>query len=299
MTRTHRVDDRLARGEVVLLDGGMGTELEARGVPMDDDVWSGAANLTHADVVQAIHEDSIAAGADVVIANSFAAAPWALASAGLGDRVAEVNERAVEAALRARAASGRDDVLVAGSLSSAEGIRSRPPSATELREGYAAQAVMLAEAGVDLFVLEMITSARHGVPALEAAFATGLPVWLGVSAAVAADGRVTAFERDDAPLDDLLRELLTPELAAVNVMHSEVTAVIPAAEVVRARWSGPIGAYPHVGDWTPPNWVFHPIEPDAYASAAAEWVEHGVQIVGGCCGIAPVHIAAVKARLAG
>ena len=56
---------RLAAGEVLILDGGMGTELQRRGVPMDEVVWSGAAVLSHPEVVRAVHEDYIRAGADV------------------------------------------------------------------------------------------------------------------------------------------------------------------------------------------------------------------------------------------
>ena len=55
----------LAAGEVLVLDGGMGTELQHRGVPMDEVVWSGVAVLSHPNVVRAVHEDYIRAGADV------------------------------------------------------------------------------------------------------------------------------------------------------------------------------------------------------------------------------------------
>src|SRR5262249_26016566 len=93
---------RIGAGEVVVLDRGMGTELQARGVPMDNEAWSGVANLTHEDVVREIHEDFIRAGADVIIANTYAAARSGLERAGYGDRVAEANRRAVEAAVEAR-----------------------------------------------------------------------------------------------------------------------------------------------------------------------------------------------------
>ena len=72
MRAADRLSERLANGEVVLIDGGMGTELQARGVPMNRAAWSGVANLDNFDVVQQVHEDNIRAGADVIIANSFA-----------------------------------------------------------------------------------------------------------------------------------------------------------------------------------------------------------------------------------
>src|SRR5712691_1792568 len=64
---------RLADGEVVIMDGGTGTQLQAAGAAMDDDAWSGRANLDRPELVQAVHEAYLRAGADVLIANTFAA----------------------------------------------------------------------------------------------------------------------------------------------------------------------------------------------------------------------------------
>ena len=94
--------DPLATNRVVLVDGGMGTELEARGARMDNEAWSGLANLEEPGLVREIHEDYIRAGADLVIANTFPANRAALAAGGFGDRVEEVNRAAVAAAVEAR-----------------------------------------------------------------------------------------------------------------------------------------------------------------------------------------------------
>jgi Homocysteine S-methyltransferase len=64
---------RLADGELVIIDGGMGSQLQAEGVPMDGVAWSARANLDHPDAVQRVHEEFIRAGAEVIIANTFAA----------------------------------------------------------------------------------------------------------------------------------------------------------------------------------------------------------------------------------
>src|SRR3954470_12822059 len=96
---------RLEAGESVVLDGGTGSEIEARGVPMDGEAWSALANLTHPDVVRSVHADFIRAGARVVIANTFAAGPGPLAAAGAGDRFQEVNRAAVRLAQEAREAA--------------------------------------------------------------------------------------------------------------------------------------------------------------------------------------------------
>ena len=76
-------------------------------------------------------------------------------------------------------------------------------------------------------------------------------------------------------------------------MHTEVQLVPDSLDVVRAVWNGTLGAYPDVGDWTPPNWVFRDVDPAEFAARAIGWVSHGATIVGGCCGIGPEHIAAL------
>src|SRR5262245_33406533 len=106
-----KLGERLARGDVIVLDGGTDTELERRSVPMDEQAWSATGNLTHPHVVRDVHEAYIRAGADVIITNTFSTARCSnLEAAGLGGRLAEVNRRAVELAREARdrAAGGRD-----------------------------------------------------------------------------------------------------------------------------------------------------------------------------------------------
>src|SRR5437879_1222288 len=177
---------RLASGDVVVIDGATGTELEARGVPMDDAAWCGVANLEYAEVARDIHAAYIRAGAGVVIANTFSTDRFRLGDAGFADRVEEINRNAVGAALEARAAVDRPDVVVAGSLSRAaaftiDGAVRRVDRAT-LLEVYSEQARILADAGIDLIALEMISALDHGEAALEAARSVGLPIWLGMSA---------------------------------------------------------------------------------------------------------------------
>src|SRR5262249_4284774 len=109
--------ERLADGGVVVIDGGMGTELEARGAPLDHEAWCGLADRETPARVREIHEDYIRAGADVIIANTFPANRAALDVEGDGDRVGEMNRAAVAAALEARErVAGDREVAVAGSL---------------------------------------------------------------------------------------------------------------------------------------------------------------------------------------
>src|ERR1700758_1145585 len=115
-TPYNRMKWRLDEGGIVLLDGPTGTELQRRGVAMDKAAWCGPATLEHADLLTEIHADYIAAGAEVITANTFASSRLMLSDAGLGDRLEELVRRAVEAAYRARdAVQCGDDVVIAGS----------------------------------------------------------------------------------------------------------------------------------------------------------------------------------------
>ena len=119
MSVAEGVFGRLADGELVIIDGGMGSQLQAEGVPMDDIAWSARANLEQPDVVQRVHEEYIRAGAEVIIANTFAASRAALEPAGLGEpgRRGQPQRRPRGPAVPGEAAARRP-VAVAGSMSS-------------------------------------------------------------------------------------------------------------------------------------------------------------------------------------
>lgn len=291
---------RLAEGEVVVIDGGMGTELQARGVRMDDVAWCATANLEAPEVVQEVHEDYIRAGADVIIANTFSAARRPLAAAGLGERVEEVNRGAVEAAVAARDRVADRPVAIAGSISSMVAYEDwgRPGGdPAELLEIYREQAAILAEVGVDLIALEMMQSPRLHRPAVEAAAETGLPVWLGLSAGHATAGKVPTWSHPEIAFDEAVAALTEPGVDVVHVMHTQVEDVDAALDVVFNGWTGPVGAYPCSGDFEPPHWTFGGVSPEALAAEAKRWVARGVQVVGGCCGTRPDHIRALKDEL--
>jgi S-methylmethionine-dependent homocysteine/selenocysteine methylase len=297
--------DRLADGELVIIDGGTGSQLQAEGVPMDDIAWSARANLERPDVVQHVHEEYIRAGAEVIIANTYAASRAALEPAGLGSRVAEANRSAVRAAMRAREAAATRPVAVAGSMSSFSPIDMDPAALGRPLDGPAAedprfpsladfreQAELLAEAGVDLIALEMIDAPGYGRAALQAAAETGLPVWLGISPARLDDGTLGTLPElgDSDSFEDLLSVLAAPTLAAITVMHAKSEVAPDAIEIIRGHFAGPIGVYAETGNWEPPNWVFDGQTPDQYLQEAITWADRGAQLIGGCCGVGPEHI---------
>ena len=300
--RISTLHERLARGEVIVMDGGSGTELQAMGVPMDRAAWSGVANLTHPETVRELHANYLAAGAEILITNTFAAGPGALAAAGCGSRFEEANRNAVAAAEAARADARCGGVVIAGSMSrmvagglSATGETEAAFAADDvLLDAFRGQAEVLAGAGVDALVLEMMGAREHALPAVTAAAETGLPVWVGISIAQAGSGRAETIDGEDVA--GLLRSLPLDAVDAVFVMHTDVGVVPGSLDAIRVVWDGVLGAYPHVGDWTSPTWVFHDVAPAAFADRALDWMSHGAAVVGGCCGIGPSHIAALSDR---
>ena len=109
MSDYRELHDRIAGGEVLLLDGAVGTELQALGVPIGVGAWAGTAQHTHPDTVRFMHERYIRAGVDIVTTNTYSTARHCLERIGLGNLTRELNLRAVVLAEEARActANGR------------------------------------------------------------------------------------------------------------------------------------------------------------------------------------------------
>jgi homocysteine S-methyltransferase len=303
------LNERLRIGEIILIDGGVSTEIQQRGVALDRDVWSGIAHKTHPDLVRKVHEDYVQAGAEVITANTFSTARHVLESIGLGDEVKTINAEAVQLAKAARTNAARGEVWIAGSMSSMPPLNSPREVAAgkQAAANYRELAEILAEAGVDLIIAEMMINFSSAHLVIEAALSTGLPVWVGYSAMVADDGVSLVSWRsgdtaDTAPPDDFgaLVEAIAPlGGAAAGIMHSRVADTGPALEILGRHWSGPKLAYAETGRFEKPDWIFEEIcAPNEYAEEVERWMtEYGVQIVGGCCGTGPEHIRVLKERL--
>ncbi len=305
------VMDRLARdlaeGRPILLDGATGTELERRGASMHDAAWCAMATLTSTNILRGIHEDYIRAGARVVTANTFSTNRLMLGPAGLADRFEALNRTAVATAREARdAAGGAARVAVAGSMShqipvapgtdrrSGAGVPDPPTARAHFRE----MAGLLADAGVDLILMEMMSDPDLANPAIESALATGLPVWVGFSARADGDGRPVSYARPDLPFEEMLAAIDFQGAGVAGVMHSNVLVTGAALDALRTRWNGPLMAYPDSGHFTMPHWHFeNVIPPHEFARIARGWVDAGVTVVGGCCGLGLEHIESLAAAV--
>jgi homocysteine S-methyltransferase len=288
------------RGGIVVLDGAIGTELQARGARMDGDAWCGLANLQAPELVRRVHEDYIRAGADVITTNTFMSGIGPMQRAGAGDQFEAGIRNAVEAA-REAVQIAEHPVAIAGSVGvtpwGAPPVDAADrPEAAQLRDGYARQVELLVDGGVDLIALEMVINTRLGEPAVEAALHSGLPVWLGLSM------RTPGPELDESGwLPDIkpeasavARACVREGLDAVNVMHTDIYDVSPGLQMLRPLWAGTIGVYPHHGVWSQPDWTFLDVATEELVALASHWVSLGATMLGGCCGLRPEHVAALR-----
>jgi homocysteine S-methyltransferase len=250
--------DRLAEGPI-LLDGATGTELNRRGVDTSLPLWSAAALLHSPETVRQIHADYVAAGAEVITANTFRTHERNLRAGGIADAhraAAELTAKAVALARRAADQSA----WVAGSLAPLEDCYSPhlTPDDAALDREHRQMAESLAAAGVDLILVETHNSIREALAATRAAVATGLPVL--VSFVCGADGRLLSGEalsaaagavlplRPDAVLvncaparvmEALLRELRTACNAGQSSPLAPREEIILRSEITRTRFITP------------------------------------------------------------
>jgi S-methylmethionine-dependent homocysteine/selenocysteine methylase len=301
-----RIRERLKDGPGVLLDGAMGSELVRRGVR-----WRGHGLRTDAGAVRALHEEYIAAGADVIRTNTFQLNPRIylnvfrnrdhmrhIGAPGVETRAQELTARAVQVARKAREAQGRD-VAIAGVMSPLEHCF-RPdlaPQGEEARAEHAAVAQLLADEGVDFLLLESMNTIGEAKAAAEAAVSTGLPVW--VSFVMGPEGEILSGE----PLAEGAKAVEALGVEAVLVNCAPPEDILAGVEKLRAATRLPVGGFAQIGRFDPPSWKFefHPRftgteerPPNRYAERARAWRGAGARIVGGCCGTGPEHVRALR-----
>jgi homocysteine S-methyltransferase len=167
-------------------------------------------------------------------------------------------------------------------------------SEASARALFARKAASLRAGGADFIMMEMMRDLDYSVWACEAALASGLPVWIGLSVERAVDGRLVGFGRPDADLEPVAAGLAALKPDAMAIMHSSLDDTPPALEVLRRHWLGPLAAYPECGHYAAPDWQFVDVAPDDYARRSGEWRRLGATALGGCCGVGPAHIARLR-----
>jgi S-methylmethionine-dependent homocysteine/selenocysteine methylase len=293
-TTQARLRERLGTGPPLLLDGALGTELERLGISAALPLWSTHALLLDPALVERVHADYAAAGAEMLTANTFRTQRRVLARAGIGERAAELTRLAVDLA-RSAVDGTRRGIFVVGSAPPLEDCY-RPelvPDAKALAAEHAEHAAHLAAAGVDAILIETMNTTREAVAAARAAREAGLPFLVSF---ICWEG---ATLLGGEPLGAALAAAAAEgaEALLVNCLPvSNVAACLPALRAAAL----PFGVYANLGapgvESGPGRTEHH--SPEAFAAHAAGWVEAGARIVGGCCGTTPGHTAAMAAMRA-
>jgi methionine synthase / methylenetetrahydrofolate reductase(NADPH) len=289
-SRNMRIEDfneRLAQ-KILVTDGAMGSLLyETIGPQRCVD----ELNSTHAEAVFHVHQTYIEAGAQIIETNTFGANRNKLSQFGMGERVAELNHRAVKIAREAREAA-KHEVLIAGSigpLGIQQHVRNLPHE--EILAIFKEQAGALEERGVDLFVLETFSDLEELAAAVDAIRSfSRLPI---VAQLTYSDEGTTFGGTRPQDAWETLKDRNIQAMGANCTIGPQL--LLPVLKHLAASSNIPLSAMPNagfpkrIGDRT----VYPRSSPEYFALFAKEAAEIGARILGGCCGTTPDHIHAM------
>ena len=303
----NRIEERLTRQDVIVLDGAFATELEARGFSVNDALWSAKALFERPDLVREVHLDYLRAGADIVTSASYQATVEGFMKRGFSEeKAAALITKSVHLAQGARdlylAERGADGAvpLVAASVGPygaylADGSEYRGDYDVDedaLTAFHAGRLALLAEAKPDLLACETLpclVEARAIVRALRQED-IHIHAWFSFSCCDAAhisDGtEITACARF---LNDV------PEAAAIGLNCTAPQYVEELIRAIRSETAKPIVVYPNSGehyDTSDQSW--HGAAED-FGRAAHRWRSAGARLIGGCCRTTPREIAEIAA----
>jgi homocysteine S-methyltransferase len=301
-----RVEQLLAREECVILDGGIATELEELEIPgyelRDDAMWGTWALLNAPDGVMRVHRSYAEIGCDVISTDT-----WGIQGTINGEREPagaapadwmELARRGIRLARNATGELGRaTDCAVAfslhGDVDDEHGL-----------ERLELLGRVFEDEPPDLVLLETMSLVRETTfRAVQTMVDTGFPVWLSFRRC--RHGLCGVFGQHwGGPEGDLFgraarrfEEMGVSALLINCIPPDHVTGMLPW---LRDFTDLPLGVYPNLGYYTESGWAFdRRIGGEEYAELAAGWRREGAQIIGGCCGVRPDHLAAAKEKLAG
>lgn len=272
----------------------MGSELLRRGVASAATLWGVGALIHDPQAVLQVHRDYVAAGCEVLTANTFRVAPYALRRFPRYPDPEELAKMAVSLAREAAGTSARQ-VLVLASMTTLEDCY-RPdlvPDDAILAREHHRTAEVLAGAGPDGLLLETFNTIREARVACQAAVVTGLPVI--VCFTCQSGGRLLSGEN----AADAARAVTMPGVVAVGVNCTRLSDLMPALTQMALGTDLPLVAYANNAwyDEQSPHLAAPPVPAEKYARCMLACVAAGARLVGGCCGTSPQDMAAVRAML--
>ena len=274
----------------VLLDGAMGTQLGERGLEP-----GGQNNLTHPEAVRDVHRAYLRAGCHATITNTLTMNRIYIETHHVGVEVQAVNLAGAELARQAV-----DGQYVLGNLSSTGQLLEPYGTYKEsaFYETFKEQAEILAEAGADGLIIETMMDLREALCALRACKdSTSLPVIASIAFSTETKGGRTMMGNS---AEDCATQLTDAGADAIGANCGDLDPLQMAAVILllKAATPLPILAEPNAGkpQLIDGRTVFD-MAPDPFAEGIAGCLNAGAQIVGGCCGTSPAHIAAVAGIL--
>ncbi len=284
---------------VLISDGGLATELEARGHDLTDDLWSARLLSENPGEIVAVHEAYFAAGARIATTSSYQASFEGFARRGIDRTDAErLMRRSIELAKTARE-SVAGPAWVAASVGpygamlahGEEYVGRYGLSVAELTAWHRPRLEVLISAEPDVLALETIPDSDEAEALVRLVREYQVPAWLSYTI----DGDRT---RAGQPLEDAFAvAAAVPEIVAVGINCCAPADVLGAVETARRVTGKPVTVYPNSGEvWDGENrvWVG---SPGMDTALAADWVAAGARIVGGCCRVRPDDIAAMAAAI--
>ena len=296
------IKQRLENNDIIILDGAIGAELEKKGAKMHKDLWCCTCSVESPDLVKKVHEEYILAGADIITTNTYATTPIAMKQYGFDDQINEFNKKSVQLAKEAVKNSNKE-IAVAGSVSTFGSLYKYGLEA--MKPGFKEQLNILSNEGVDLIILEAMSSQADIVETIvECSSQSKLPVWLSISCVIddntnkvmlgyndTVDTDTNVYEDFETSMDNFSKIHQGPILIA----HSDIEVTGQAIKIAKKKFNGVLGAYPNRGHYEKPHWKFvDNITPSEYLEKAKSWVENGTQIIGGCCGVGVEEIKAIS-----
>jgi homocysteine S-methyltransferase len=285
---------------VLISDGGLATELEARGHDLSDDLWSARLLFDAPEEIIAAHRAFFQAGAAIATTASYQASFDGFAAGGISRSDSERLMRlSVSLAAEARDEVGREGRWVAASVgpygaalaNGEEYVGRYGLTVAQLAEWHLARLEVLADAGADVLAIETVPDVDEAEALVGLARRLGVPAWLSYTI----DGVQT---RAGQPLTEAFAVAAdVPEIVAVGVNCCAPGDVLPAIEIARQMTGKPVIVYPNSGerwDGARRRWIG---EARWSSDLPAQWVPAGARIVGGCCRVMPGDIAGLAATV--
>ena len=195
------------------------------------------------------------------------------------------------------------DIAIAGSVSTFGSLYKFGTKA--MIPGFKEQLKILSEEGVDLIILEAMSSQADIVETIiECSLQIKLPIWLSISCVISdSTNKVMLGYNDTVDTDTNVYEDFEKSInyfskihdGPILIAHSDIKVTGQAIKIARNKFNGVLGAYPNRGHYEKPHWKFvDNITPNEYLENARSWVNDGVNIIGGCCGVGVEEIKAIS-----